>query len=66
MMIDDGKLNDYSTRQVARLLNVSTQSVLDMCQKGGFGYRLSASGRWRIPRERLERILAERDAAARA
>jgi len=49
MMIDDGKLNDYSTRQVARLLNVSTQSVLDLCQKGGFGYRLSVSGRWRIP-----------------
>jgi len=36
------------------------------CRTRGWGYRLSQTTPWRIPRERLERILAERDAAARA
>jgi hypothetical protein len=40
--------------------------VMLWCRTRGWGYRLSPTTPWRIPRERLERILAERDAAARA
>jgi hypothetical protein len=47
-------------------LGVTRQVVMLWCRTRGWGYRLSPTTPWRIPRERLERILAERDAAARA
>jgi hypothetical protein len=36
------------------------------CRTRGWGYRLGPTHPWRIPRERLERICAEREAAVRA
>ena len=60
------KFDDYSARQVAQLLAVTKQSVEIWCRTGGRGYRLGPNHPWRIPRERFERLLAERDAAARA
>jgi hypothetical protein len=60
------KFDDYSARQVAQLLGVTKQSVEIWCRTRGWGYRFGPNQAWRIPRERLERLLAERDAAARA
>ena len=60
------KFDDYSTTEVARILGVSREAVVDWCQQRGWGYRFSPTQPWRVPRERLERLLAERDAAARA
>ena len=60
------KFDDYSARQVAQLLGVTKQCVEIWCRERGWGYRLSPTMPWRIPRERLERIRAERDAAVRA
>jgi hypothetical protein len=60
------KFDDFTVRQVAEMLGVTRQVVMLWCRTRGWGYRLSPTTPWRIPRERLERILAERDAAARA
>src|SRR5262249_10608166 len=60
------RLADSTVRQVAEMLGVTRQVVMLWCWTRGWGYRLSPNTPWRIPRERLERILAERDAAARA
>jgi excisionase family DNA binding protein len=59
------KFDDYSTGQVAELLGVTRQTVMTLCRKHGWGYRLGPTRAWRVPRERLERILADREAAAR-
>ena len=60
------KFDDYSAREVAQLLDVTKQCVEIWCRTRGWGYRLGPTHPWRIPRERLERIFAEREAAARA
>ena len=60
------KFTDYSARQVAQLLGVTKQSVEIWCRKRGWAYRLGPNQPSRIPRERIERLLADRDAAARA
>jgi len=60
------KFDDYSAREVAEQLGVTKQSVEIWCRTRGWGYRLGPNQPWRIPRERLERIRAEREAAARA
>jgi hypothetical protein len=60
------KFDDLSARQVAELLGVTREVVVNWCRERGWGYRLSPTMPWRIPRERLERIRAERDAAVRA
>ena len=64
--MEQQKFDDLSARQVAEMLGVTRQVVMLWCRTRGWGYRLSPTTPWRIPRERLEHILAERDAAARA
>ncbi len=61
----DLKFDDYSTDQVAELLGVTRQCVMTWCRKHGWGYRLPGRRAWRVPRERLERVLADREAVAR-
>jgi hypothetical protein len=60
------KFDDYSARQVAQLLGVTKQCVEIWCRTRGWGYRIGPTQPWRIPRERLERLFAEREAAAGA
>jgi hypothetical protein len=64
--MEQHKFDDFTVPQVAEMLGVTRQVVMLWCRTRGWGYRLSPTTPWRIPRERLEHILAERDAAARA
>jgi hypothetical protein len=56
------KFDDYSAREVAQLLGVTKQCVEIWCRTRGWG----PTHPWRIPRELLECIRAEREAAVRA
>jgi hypothetical protein len=60
------KFDDLSVRQVAEILGVTREAVIIWCRERGWGYRLGPTHPWRIPRERLERLFAEREAAAQA
>jgi len=62
----DQKFDDLSVRQVAELLGITREAVTICCREHGCGYRLSPTMPWRIPRERIERLRAEREAAVRA
>lgn len=58
--------DDYTPEEVARILGVTSASVAQWCRERGFGYRPGPTARWRVPKERVERIRAERAAAASA
>jgi hypothetical protein len=64
--MEQHKFDDLSARQVAEILGVTREVVVIWCRERGWGYRLSPTMPWRIPRERVDRIRAERDAAVHA
>jgi hypothetical protein len=64
--MEQHKFDDFTVRQVAEMLGVTRHVVMLWCRTRGWGYWRARPPLGGIPRERLERILAERDAAARA
>lgn len=48
----------YTPKEVAKLLRMSTSTVLRMCRAGRIGYKPTGAkaGQWRISRAQLERL----------